>query len=211
VRISLRSLTGESYSIVVSINAPVSRSFGRNCPGRALLCAAAPVLIAMAPNHALAATAATFTATANQPLSFGTLVVSGSGSRTIAADGTSTNNGVLPLGDSTSSPAEFTMTYAHASGIFIFYQLLVQVTLPAANSTTVNGVQGTVSKFTTDLPGLPSLLPGQTGTVTFNTCFTATCTMVFHVGGTLNVTSGTKGAQLVFPVVLMTTVTQVLG
>ncbi len=172
---------------------------------------AAFALIAVTPGHAVAATAATFTAVANQPLSFGTLVVAGSGSRTIAADGSSTNNGVLPLGDSTSSPAQFTMTYTHASGIFIFSQLLLQVTLPAANSTTVNGVQGTVSNFTTDLPGLPSLLPGQTGTVTLNTCYTATCTIVFHVGGTLNVTSGTRGAQLVFPVVLMTSVTSLLG
>jgi len=189
---------------------PKRRTLHRNGPGRLLACMA-PALIVMAPGHARAATVATFTAIANQPLSFGTLVVSGSGSRTIAPDGTSTNNGVLPLGDSTSSPAEFTMTYTHASGLFIFYLLQIQVTMPAANSTTVNGVQGTVSNFTTDLPGMPSLLPGQTGTVTVTNCLAATCTIVFHVGGTLNVTSGANGAQLVFPVVLLTSVTQVLG
>jgi len=197
---------------------PEPRSLRRNDPvglparlASVLLMLIAPGLMVGTPGQARAATAATFTAIANQPLSFGTLVVTGSGSRTIAPDGTSTNNGVLPLGDSTSNPAEFTMTYTHASGLFIFYLLQIQVTLPAANSTTVNGVQGTVSNFTTDLPGLPSLLPGQTGTVTVNNCVSATCTIVFHVGGTLNVTSGTRGAQLVFPVVLMTSVTQVLG
>ena len=177
--------------------------------GRLLACMV-PVLIAASPGTARAATAASFTAIANQPLSFGTLVVSGSGSRTIAPDGTSTNNGVLPLGDSTSSPAQFTMTYTHASGLFIFYLLQIQVTMPSANSTTVNGVQGTVSNFTTDLPGLTTLQPGQTGTIT-TTCVTATCTIVFHVGGTLNITSGTRGAQMVFPVMLITSVTQVLG
>ncbi len=192
---------------IVLFQLPVPRS-PRRIFGPVVLCAA---MVAAMPDHAAAATAATFTAVANQPLSFGTLVVAGSGSRTISPDGTSTNNGVLPLGDSTSGPAQFTMTYTHASGLFIFYQLQIQVTLPAASSTNVNGVQGTVSNYTTDLPGLPSLLPGQTGTVTLNTCFTATCTIVFHVGGTLNVTSGTRGAQLTFPVVLITSVTAVLG
>lgn len=202
----------EFYGVSVSCHSPVPQSFRHNrvlrMMGRAWPALAASV-IALAPAHALAA-AATFTAVANQPLAFGTLVVSGSGSRTIATDGSSTNSGILPLGDSTSTPAEFTLTYTHASGIFIFYQLQIQVTLPAANSLTVGGVQGTISNFTTDLPGLPSLLPGQTGTVTVNTCYTATCTIVFHVGGTLNVTSGTSGAQLVFPLVVMTSATALL-
>ena len=192
----MRSLISQLYGVSVLNNAPIFPSFRqkRGCAVSAF------ALVVMTPGHAMAATAASFTAIANQPLSFGTIVIAGSGSRTIAADGTSTNNGVLPLGDSTSSPAQFTMTYTHASGIVIFSQLLLQVTLPAANSTTVNGVQGTVSNFTTDLPGLPSLLPGQTGTVTLNTCYTATCTIVFHVGGTLNITSGTqRRADWCFP------------
>ncbi|WP_420382270.1 DUF4402 domain-containing protein [Novosphingobium sp.] len=188
---------------------PKSRLYFRNF-ARGLLTRLAPTLFVIMPCQAHAA-AATFTATANQPLSFGTLVVSGSGSRTIAPDGTSTSTGILPLGDSISGPAQFTMTYTHASGLFLFYFLQIQVTMPSANSVTINGVQGTISNFTTDLPGMASLQPGQTGTATVTNCFSPTCTIVFHVGGTLNVTSGNQGAQLVFPLQLVATVTQVLG
>jgi hypothetical protein len=174
-------------------------------------CAGVAAALLLAPPLAQAATPASFVAIAEQPLRFGTLVVSGSGSRTVGPDGSTTNNAVFPLGDSASGPAEFTMTYTRASGDSHFYQLLIQVTLPSTSTVNVNSVQGNLASFTTDLPGLPTLLPGQSGLITINNCVTATCSVTFHIGGTLNVASGSKGAALTFPLMLMTTVTAVLG
>ena len=166
---------------------------------------------AMIAPAAHAAMPSSFTATANQPLSFGTIVTSGNGSRTIGPDGSTTNNGVFPLGDSASTPAEFTMTYTRASGDPHLYQLLIQVMLPSVGNVSVNGVQGSLSGFTTDLPGVPTLQPGQSAVVTVNNCASTTCSITFHIGGTLSVVSGNTGATLTFPLMLMTTVTMVLG
>lgn len=165
-------------------------------------CAAAP---------ARAATPASFVAAAVQPLRFGTVVTSGSGTRTVGPDGSTSNSGVLPLGDSTSGPATFTMTYTRASNDQNIYQLLIQVSLPQASGQTVNGVSGTVSGFTTDLPGIPVLRPGQSAVFTLNNCVSATCTVTFHIGGTLAISGGTRTASLTFPLVLLTSVTAVLG
>ncbi|WP_197412535.1 DUF4402 domain-containing protein [Novosphingobium sp. Fuku2-ISO-50] len=174
------------------------------------LAVASLAMVVMAP-AAHADSPSSFTATADQALSFGTIVTSGSGSRTVGPDGSTTNNGVFPLGDSASGPAQFTMTYTRASGDPHLYQLLIQVMLPTVSPVRANGVQGSLSGFTTDLPGVPTLLPGQAAVFTMPNCVSKTCSITFHVGSTLNVVSGNTGAKLTFPLMLMTTVTAVLG
>jgi hypothetical protein len=74
------------------------------------------VCLAIMVHPANAATPASFSAIAVQPLKFGTLVTASGGSRTVGTDGSTSSNGVFPLGDSTSGPAEFTMTYTRATG-----------------------------------------------------------------------------------------------
>ncbi|WP_353228570.1 DUF4402 domain-containing protein [Novosphingobium sp.] len=167
--------------------------------------------IAGSANPAHAATAATFTATADQPLRFGTMVTVGSGSRTVGADGSTSNNSVFPLGDRSSGPAQFTMTYARASNDRSTYQLIFQFSLPAAPNVSASGVQGSLTNFTTDLPGAATLQPGATAVYTLPNCVAATCSVTFHVGGTLNVTRASGGATLSFPLLLLTTVTTVFG
>jgi hypothetical protein len=179
--------------------------------GRLAICGLAifELVIIAAPAHA--ATPASFTATADQPLSFGTMVTASGGSRTVGADGSTSSNGVFPLGDQTSGPAQFTMTFARASGDHFVYQLIFQFSLPAPPGESVSGVRGTLSGFTTDLPGVPVLLPGQTALYTMPNCVSATCSVTFHVGSTLNVTRSSGGGSLVFPLMVLTTVTAVLG
>jgi len=167
--------------------------------------------VALIASPACAATPASFTAIADQPLSFGTLVTASGGSRTVAADGSTSSNGVFPLGDQTSGPAQFTMTFTRASGDHVTYQLIFQFSLPSPPNASVSGVQGSLSGFTTDLPGVPVLQPGQTVVYTAPNCVSATCSVTFHVGGTLNVTRSSGGGNLTFPLMLMTTVTAVLG
>ena len=168
-------------------------------------------MLALVAPCALAATPASFTASADRPLTFGTLVTASGGSRTIGADGSSSDNGVFPLGSSTSGPAQFTMTFARASNDHAVYQLVFQFSLPSPGSVNVGGVQGNLSGFTTDLPGVPRLLPGQTAIYTLPNCVTATCSVTFHVGATLSVTPATSHANLAFPLVLLTTVIAALG
>lgn len=160
---------------------------------------------------ACAANSASFSAIAVQPLTFGTLVTASGGSRTVGSDGSTTSNGVFPLGDSTSGPAEFTMTYTRTPGDHLSYQLIFQFSLPAPPSVTAGGVQGSLSSFTTDLPGVPTLQPGQTVVYTLPNCVATTCSVTFHVGGTLNVTRSSGGGNLSFPLTLLTTVTTALG
>ncbi len=158
-----------------------------------------------------AATAAAFNATAVQPLKFGTLVTASGGSRTVATDGSTTNNGVFPLGDSTSGPAEFTMTYRRAPGDLLSYLLIFQFSLPAPPIEAISGIQGSLSGFTTDLPGVPTLQPGQTAIYVLPNCMAASCSVTFHVGGTLTITRSSGGGTLNFPLTLLATITTVLG
>lgn len=173
---------------------------------------AGAALVVAAP--ALAATTApqaTFVATANQPLQFGTVVTAGSGSRTVGPDGSTSNAGIFPLGDRTSGPASFTMTYTPASGAQSLCDLRIQIILQQPATQGTNGITATVSNFTTDIPTLPTLPTGLIRVFTLPNCGTTTCSITFHVGGTLTISGGTSPASLTFPLVLLTSVTTVLG
>ena len=174
-----------------------------------LVMAAAAIMVPAPAAHAV--TPASFTASADQPLRFGTMVTVGSGSRTVGPDGSTSNASVFPLGDRASGPAQFTMTYARASGDHNAYQLIFQFSLPAAPNVNVAGVQGSLGGFTTDLPGVAMLNPGQTAVYTMPNCVAATCSVTFHVGGTLTIQRTSGGASLNFPLTLLTTVTTVFG
>lgn len=167
--------------------------------------------LSLVASPALAATQASFSATADHPLTFGTIVTASGGSRTVGADGSSSDTGVFPLGSSTSGPAQFTMTYTRASNDQGAFLLVFQFSLPSPGTVNVGGVQGNLSGFTTDLPGVPTLLPGQTATYTLANCVTTTCSVTFHVGATLNVTPASSRANLTFPLVLLTTLIKALG
>lgn len=169
---------------------------------------AACALIAAPAVHAAPAS---FVATADLPLRFGTMVTVDSGSRTVGADGSTTNNGVFPLGDAASGPAQFTMTWSRGTGERGAYQLIFQFSLPTVPKVTQGGVQGSLSGFTTDLAGVPTLNPGQTATTILPLCVSASCSVTFHVGATLNIVRSAGGASMTFPLVLLTTVTTVFG
>lgn len=160
---------------------------------------------------AMAATPPAFTATADQPLRFGTIVSAGGGSRTVGADGSTDSNGIFPLGDRASGPAQFTLNFARGSGDHTSYQLIFQFSLPKPSAINVGGTRGELSAFTTDLPGVPDIRPGQVATYTLPNCVSAMCSVTFHVGATLSVTPAQGGGNLTFPLILFTTVTTALG
>jgi hypothetical protein len=157
------------------------------------------------------AAAATFVAACTQPLDFGSMVVMGSGSRTVALSGATTDSGVMGVSGDTPTAATFTVTYSRATGDLNIYVLTFQVTMPTVAAVTVNGVQGNLTNFTTDIPGISNLIPGQTATVIVAACIAASCGFTFHIGATLNVTAGSTGAVLPFSMPIVATVTPVIG
>ena len=150
-------------------------------------------------------------ATADTPLTFGTIVTSAGGSRTVGADGSTSDNGVFAVGSSSCAPAQFTLTFSRPPGNRTVYQLIFLIALPVPSGVSVGGVQGSLAGFTTDLPGIAQLQPGQAATYNAPTCATTACSVTFHVGATLTVTPATSRASLTFPLVLQTTVIAVLG
>jgi hypothetical protein len=152
----------------------------------------------------------TFTASANQPLQYGKVVTSGGGSITISPDGAISENGVVPVSGLSSTPAEYTLTYNKGLTGLLTTELIIQITLVAPSGANTGGISGTLSGFTTDLPGYSQIQPGQTLTYTLYNCFTPTCTVTFHIGGTLNIATSGGGGTLTFPLVVMATVTQAL-
>ncbi|NBC36918.1 DUF4402 domain-containing protein [Novosphingobium sp. FSY-8] len=166
---------------------------------RALLLAAAS--LALSPQLARAGTPSLIV-TADQMLTFGTIVAVGTGSRTIHPDGAVDNEGVVPLGDSTARPAQFTITYDSGNTTGGGYQLMVQLVLAAVDIGAVNGVRGTLTNFRTDIAGVGTLQPGNIGSFTLANCYARVCTTSFRVGARLDLSGNLASAPLRFPLPL---------
>jgi len=152
----------------------------------------------------------TFTATAVQPLQFGKVVTSGGGSITVSPGGATSSNGVVPVSGAIPEPAEFTYTFTKGLLDPLTGQVTVQTTLMAPSPVSSGQVSGTLSGFTTDMPGYSQIQPGQTLTYTINNCFVGSCSLSFHIGATLTLSTSGGGGTLTFPLVLVVSYTEVL-
>ena len=143
---------------------------------------------------------------ADQPLRFGSFVVPGSGSRTVAATGVVTGEGVLPAGNAPAGPAQYTITYDRGSERGGAVSVVVQVLLAVSPVVDRPGLSGALSGFDTDLPGVGRLVPGQIATFTMTDCAQRRCSQTFHVGARLDIASASGGAMLVLSLPLSATV-----
>lgn len=170
------------------------------------LAALSPVVLSL-----LAATPARaddLTLVALQQLRYGSFAVAGSGSRTVSATGLVTDNGVMPVAGPT-GPAEFSLAFDRGgSGKIV--TVVVQVLLGSIGPVSQGGVAGALSAFTTDLPGVPLLVPGQAAIFTLTACATRICTRSFRIGARLDVTRANGGAALTIPLPVSATVLAVL-
>ncbi|MBU6267170.1 MAG: DUF4402 domain-containing protein [Sphingomonadales bacterium] len=148
--------------------------------------------------------------TTDQTLRFGSFVVPFTGSRTIDAGGAVASDGVFAAGNDPVGPAQFTITYDRGPGSTAPVTVIVQVLLAGAASQVQGGVSGGLSTFSTDLPGVTALLPGQAVTFSITNCRTQTCSQTFHVGGRLDVTRFSGGASLAIPLPVSATVLAVM-
>ena len=143
---------------------------------------------------------------ADQALRFGSFFTDSSGSRTVSASGSISGTSIVPVTGAAPGPAQFTITYDRGNNANTAYSLLIAVLLPSAPSQVSGGVTGSLSRFDTDLPGLGTLVPGQTAQVTLIGCARRTCIRSFRVGGTLQVTRSSGGAQLAVPLPIVVSV-----
>ncbi|MDF8334622.1 DUF4402 domain-containing protein [Novosphingobium cyanobacteriorum] len=155
--------------------------------------------------------AAEVAVTYDTALRYGRFVVPGTtGSRTVAASGTVTDSGVLPIAGYPVGPGQFTVSYDRESskgGQTLAIVMLLQLT--GGQTVTSGGVSGRIAQFNTDLGGLGSLLPGATMSLSLVSCRTQVCSRSFRVGGRLEVTRNFGGATLAIPVTLTATLLSV--
>ncbi len=166
---------------------------------------AAAALLAGSPGPALAAQPSV-TVAADQLLRFGSFFTDTAGSRSVSANGTVSGTAIIPVTGASPGPAQFTITYDRGNNANTRYSLLISVSVPGSISQVSGGVTGTIARFDTDLPGIGTLLPGQTVQTTLIGCERRICTRTFRVGGTLQVNRTSGGAQLTIPLPIVVTV-----
>ncbi|MFM9934579.1 MAG: DUF4402 domain-containing protein [Novosphingobium sp.] len=152
------------------------------------------------------AAASSVTLSADQALRFGSFFTDTFGSRTVSASGSVTGTSIVPITGASPGPAQFTLTYDRGNNANTSYSLLISVLLPSGSSQVSGGVTGTLSGFDTDLPGIGTLIPGQSVQTTLVGCQRRTCIRTFRVGGTLQIARTSGGAQLTIPVPIVVTV-----
>lgn len=181
-------------------------------PGTCLGSALALALLVPAPARAqLVPGAPSLTVSAGSQLRFGVMVVPLSGSRTVGADGSVSDAGVIPVASGATGPAEFTITYDRGVQSTQPLTITLQVVLSAAPPVLQSGVAGQLSAFTSDLPGAPVLVAGTPVTATITNCVTRSCALTFHIGGRLDVLRAFGSANLAFSLPVTALVTQVQG
>jgi Domain of unknown function (DUF4402) len=141
---------------------------------------------------------ASLTITQDMPLRFGTLVVFGGGSRTIRANGDSSNDGVYPVGLGGGGPAQFTVTYDRGDEplreISVTFMFMLSSVAPMSQS----GLSGSLGNFDSDLAGSTMLAPGRAVIQTMPMCITRICTTTFRIGARLDMTRASGSGPLVF-------------
>jgi Domain of unknown function (DUF4402) len=145
---------------------------------------------------------ASLTITQDIPLRFGTLVVFGSGSRTVRANGDSSNDGVYLVGLGRGGPAQFTVTYDRGDEPLREINVTYMIVLGSAGPISQSGMSGSLSSFDSDLAGSTTLVPGRAVIQTMPMCITQTCTTTFRIGARLDIgrASGSAPFVLALPV-----------
>jgi hypothetical protein len=141
---------------------------------------------------------------ATNDLRFGTFAVMGNASRTITAAGLVSSSQLLPAPGAPIGPAQFTVSYTRPGNDSRTISVDILLTMGSVSPVRTAGIAATLSAFDTDLPGGP-LFPGKVVQITIPNCTTRTCSTVFRVGGRLDLTAGTSGARLTFPLPMTAT------
>jgi Domain of unknown function (DUF4402) len=149
------------------------------------------------------------TITPDRALQFGTFMAFGSGSRTVSVSGAVVDQALVALEGALPAPARFTLAYDRGNGNNHVLDIEIELVFSQPPRVRVGGVEGTVSGFQTDLPGAAQINPGQAIRVYMRNCRSRVCTRSFQVGGRLDVTRLSGGADLAIPLPVDATVISV--
>ncbi len=146
---------------------------------------------------------------AQSDLSFGSIVVFGSGSRTVTASGSVIDSGLVPWGPQGGSPALFTVSYDRGNEGRRTLDLQIELVLSNVPPISMNGVSASVAGFDSSLPGAWQIAPGQPFSLRIPNCVERVCSVSFAIGGRLDVTRYQGGAELRFPLAVDATLVSV--
>lgn len=146
-------------------------------------------------------------------LQFGTFAVFATGSREITPSGGAINTGIAPVSGDAIGPAEFEIVYDRGNNAANPppQTLVIGVTLLSVAAANGTGLTGTLSNFTSNLPGRPSITPNQMVTATIPNCLTRICRLPFRIGGKLTVSRTTGGGLLTFTLPMTATLLTING
>ncbi|MCP5386260.1 MAG: DUF4402 domain-containing protein [Novosphingobium sp.] len=142
------------------------------------------------------------TVTPQSDLRFGSLVVFGSGSRTVSANGNVLDSGIMSGDQGISGPARFTVSYDRGNESRRPLDVQIEVVLSNVSPINRDGTSARIATFDSDLPGGNQIQPGRPFTIRIPDCRQRVCSRSFAVGGRLDVTRNFGGADLRFPLVL---------
>ncbi len=144
--------------------------------------------------------------TADSDLRFGTLMVFGSGSRTVSPAGLVRDVAVVGMEGSQTGPARFTISYDRGNENKHVLDIELDLVMSSPPRVRVQGLEGQLSALETDLPGAGRITPGQPIRITMRDCRERVCSLQFNVGGRLDIVRQYGGADLTVPIPLDVTV-----
>jgi len=136
------------------------------------------------------------------PLSFGTFMVFGNGSRSVSATGAVADSAIVTLDGGQPRPARFTIEYDRGNESKQVLDVTIEIVMSAPSSVRSGGVDARLSAFETDLPGYPRVASGQALTVRLTDCRARVCSRTFSVGGRLDITRLFGGAKVEIPIIV---------
>jgi hypothetical protein len=167
--------------------------------------------LVLAFGHASQACAATstFTLTVNSDLRFGRFVVMATGARVVTATGAVTNIGIYPIASGITGPAQFTVTYDRGNNGKKSLDIAIEISMGSTPTVSNGGVTGTLSAFTTDIPGVPSIATGQVVSLNITGCTTRLCSRTFRIGSRIDVSRSSTGRTIAIPIPMTATLVNV--
>ena len=161
---------------------------------------AAILASALQPAAAVAQAQPGLTVGFERSLRFGQFAILGSGSRSLGADGTVSDLGLLSVGRDGAQTARFTIEYQRRAGAGTTGAVVVQVVVNAPAQIVTRALKGRIARF--DVSGHGPIRPGEPFEVTLSNCAGTRCSDSFDLGATLEIAGQGDGSALPIPLAI---------
>lgn len=159
----------------------------------------ATLLLATGPAPAFGAPS-TISVTNPLMLRFGTFAVPSSGFREVSASGAVSSAGIFALSSAGTGPARFTVQYDRGNNSKRRVDVTIDLVFSTPSAFAQGGLTARLSRYQSDIPGYPSIAPGQIVRVQLANCLQRVCSMSFNLGGRLDVDRSFGGGNVAIPI-----------